>query len=395
MMRRILEISLLFIAFLSFGGKAYAQDVSAQEAKKAKLEREIAIIDRQLAENASQSSTMLSDLNLIRRKISNRKALVAEADKQVRFYNDSIYLTNREINRLKVRIDTLTSHYSRLVRSAYKNRDARVWYMYMFASQNLGQAFRRFGYFRTLSSQMKSEARKIKDMQDELGRKKERLSQLKKEAEVIKNARQKEVDELRKDEAKSDSVVKRLQKDKKKYQNQLAAKKKEVNALNREIARIIAQTIKTDDQKKDQKKSPVDMKLDGEFANNKGKLPWPAEGPLMGRFGKQYHAVYKNIELPQNNGIDIALGKGEQVKAVFDGVVSKVFVMPGYNQCVLVQHGNYFTLYCKMKGLSVKAGDKVTLGQVLGTIDTINGQTQLHFEVWKGSAPQNPEQWLR
>lgn len=395
MMRRILEISLLFIAFLSFGGKAYAQDVSAQEAKKAKLEREIAIIDRQLAENASQSSTMLSDLNLIRRKISNRKALVAEADKQVRLYNDSIYLTNREINRLKVRIDTLTSHYSRLVRSAYKNRDARVWYMYMFASQNLGQAFRRFGYFRTLSSQMKSEARKIKDMQDELGRKKERLSQLKKEAEVIKNARQKEVDELRKDEAKSDSVVKRLQKDKKKYQNQLATKKKEVNALNREIARIIAQTIKTDDQKKDQKKSPVDMKLDGEFANNKGKLPWPAEGPLMGRFGKQYHAVYKNIELPQNNGIDIALGKGEQVKAVFDGVVSKVFVMPGYNQCVLVQHGNYFTLYCKMKGLSVKAGDKVTLGQVLGTIDTINGQTQLHFEVWKGSAPQNPEQWLR
>ena len=395
MMRRILEISLLFIAFLSFGGKAYAQDVSAQEAKKAKLEREIAIIDRQLAENASQSSTMLSDLNLIRRKISNRKALVAEADKQVRLYNDSIYLTNREINRLKVRIDTLTSHYSRLVRSAYKNRDARVWYMYMFASQNLGQAFRRFGYFRTLSSQMKSEARKIKDMQDELGRKKERLSQLKKEAEVIKNARQKEVDELRKDEAKSDSVVKRLQKDKKKYQNQLAAKKKEVNALNREIARIIAQTIKTDDQKKDQKKSPVDMKLDGEFANNKGKLPWPAEGPLMGRFGKQYHAVYKNIELPQNNGIDIALGKGEQVKAVFDGVVSKVFVMPGYNQCVLVQHGNYFTLYCKMKGLSVKSGDKVTLGQVLGTIDTINGQTQLHFEVWKGSAPQNPEQWLR
>ena len=395
MMRRILEISLLLVAFLSCGGKAYAQDVSAQEAKKAKLEREIAIIDRQLAENASQSSTMLSDLNLIRRKISNRKALVAEADKQVRLYNDSIYLTNREINRLKVRIDTLTSHYSRLVRSAYKNRDVRVWYMYMFASQNLGQAFRRFGYFRTLSSQMKSEARKIKDMQDELGRKKERLSQLKKEAEVIKNARQKEVDELRKDEAKSDSVVKRLQKDKKKYQNQLAAKKKEVNALNREIARIIAQTIKTDDQKKDQKKSPVDMKLDGEFANNKGKLPWPAEGPLMGRFGKQYHAVYKNIELPQNNGIDIALGKGEQVKAVFDGVVSKVFVMPGYNQCVLVQHGNYFTLYCKMKGLSVKAGDKVTLGQVLGTIDTINGQTQLHFEVWKGSAPQNPEQWLR
>ena len=395
MMLRCLKISFAVIVFLVLGRTAFAQDVSAQEERKARLEREIAIIDRQLADNASQSSTMLSDLTLIRKKISNRQALVADADRQVRRYNDSIYLTNREINRLKVRIDTLTSHYSRLVRSAYKNRDARVWYMYMLASDNLGQAFRRFGYFRNLSAQMKNEAQRIRDMQDELAVKRERLSLLKKESEAVKAARVKEVEELRKDESKADSVVKRLQKDRKKYQSQLTAKKKEVNALNREIARIIAQAMKTEDQKKTQQKAQVDMKLDGEFSNNKGKLPWPAEGPVVGRFGKQFHPVYKSLELPQNNGIDIALGKGDSVKAVFNGVVSNVFVMPGYNQCVLVQHGNYFTLYCKMKGLSVKAGDKVVTGQVLGTIDTIGGQTQLHFEVWKGSAPQNPEQWLR
>ena len=93
--------------------------------------------------------------------------------------------------------------------------------------------------------------------------------------------------------------------------------------------------------------------------------------------------------------MDIALSKGTEVKAVFDGVVTQVFVMPGYNQCVLVQHGNYFTLYCKMKSVAVKAGTKVKTGETLGTIDTINGQTQLHFEVWKGKDPQNPEQWLR
>ena len=395
MMRCILKISLLMIAFLAMGQGAYAQDVSAQKEKKARLEREIAIIDKQLAENASRSSNTLSDLTLIRKKISNRKSLVTEADRQVRRYNDSIYLVNREINRLKVRIDTLTSHYSRLVLSAYKNRDAKVWYMYMFASENLGQAFRRFGYFRNLSTQMKSEAQKIREMQEELERKKERVTQLKKDSEAVKSQRQNELNELRKDESKADAVVKRLQKDRKKYQSELTAKKKEVNALNKEIQRIIAQAMKGEGQKTDTKKTEVDMKLDGEFANNKGKLPWPADGPVMSRFGKQYHPVYKNLELPSNNGIDIALEKGTQVRSVFDGVVSKVLVMPGYNQCVLVQHGNYFTLYCKMKGLSVKAGDKVTTGQALGTIDTIGGQTQLHFEVWKGSAPQNPEQWLR
>ena len=396
MMLRCLKIIVLSLSLLVFAPGVKAQDTRAQEERKARLEREIAIIDRQLADNASQSSSMLSDLTLIRKKISNRKALVTEADRQVRKYADSIYLTNREITRLQVRIDTLTSHYSRLVMSAYKNRDARVWYMYMFASDNLGQAFRRFGYFRNLSSQMKSEAQRIRDMQDELAVKKERLDKMKKESEAVKASRQKELDELRKDENKADGVVKRLQKDRKKYQNQLTAKKKEVNALNREIARIIAAAMKTDDQKKkDQVRAQLDMKLDAEFANNQGKLPWPAEGPVVSRFGKQYHPVYKNLELPPNNGVDIALAKGTQVKAVFDGVVKQVMVMPGYNQCVLIQHGNYFTLYCKLKSLNVAEGDKVKTSDVIGTVDSIGGQVQLHFEVWKGSSPQNPEIWLK
>lgn len=396
MYRRIRYI-FIFAVLLSVSMAASAQDTRAQEERKARLEREIAIIDKQLAENASQSSSMLTDLNLIRKKISNRKALVSESDRQIRQYSDSIYLAQKEINRLQARVDTLTAHYSRLVLSAYKNRDSRIWYMYMFASDNLGQAFRRFGYFRNLSTQMKNEAKSIRGMQDELTRKKERLAVLKKDAEAVKAERQKELDNLKKDESKADNVVRKLQKDRKKYQSQLASKKKEIDALNREIARLIADAMKKDGQKTSGRKpkAPVDTKLDAEFSRNKGKLPWPADGPVVSRFGKHYHPVYKNLELPPNNGVDIALSRGEHVKAVFDGVVSQVLVMPGYNQCVLIQHGNYFTLYCKMKNIAVKAGDKVSTGQLLGDIDTINGQTQLHFEVWKGKDPQNPEAWLR
>lgn len=387
----------MVVVLLSVSMAASAQDTRAQEEKKARLEREIAIIDKQLAQNASQSSSMLTDLSLIRKKISNRKALVSESDRVIRQYSDSIYLAQKEINRLQARVDTLTAHYSKLVLSAYKNRDSRIWYMYMFASDNLGQAFRRFGYFRNLSTQMKNEAKSIRTMQDELALKQERLALLKKDAQAVKAERQKELDNLRKDESKADSVVKKLQKDRKKYQSQLASKKKEINALNREIERLIANAMNKDGQKTGSKKpkAPVDMKLDAEFSKNKGKLPWPADGPVVSRFGKHYHPVYKNLELPPNNGVDIALAKGEHVKAVFDGVVSQVLVMPGYNQCVLVQHGNYFTLYCKMKNIAVKAGDKVKTGQLIGDIDTINGQTQLHFEVWKGKDPQNPETWLR
>ena len=396
-MYRILRYIYMVVVLLSVSMAASAQDTRAQEEKKARLEREIAIIDKQLAENASQSSSMLTDLSLIRKKISNRKALVSESDRVIRQYSDSIYLAQKEINRLQARVDTLTAHYSKLVLSAYKNRDSRIWYMYMFASDNLGQAFRRFGYFRNLSTQMKNEAKSIRAMQDELALKQERLALLKKDAEAVRAERKKELDNLKKDESKADNVVKKLQKDRKKYQSQLASKKKEINALNREIERLIANAMNKDGQKTGSKKpkAPVDMKLDAEFSKNKGKLPWPADGPVVSRFGKHYHPVYKNLELPPNNGVDIALAKGEHVKAVFDGVVSQVLVMPGYNQCVLVQHGNYFTLYCKMKNIAVKAGDKVKTGQLIGDIDTINGQTQLHFEVWKGKDPQNPETWLR
>lgn len=390
--RKLLTLTFLLLSAVV----TFAQDVTSQKERRERLEREIAIIDRQLAANASQSRSLDADLALVRKKISNRKALVADSDRQIRQYSDSIYLTNRSINRLNARIDTLTSHYSRLVMSAYRNRDTRVWYMYMFASENLGQAFRRFGYFRNLSTTMKNEATRIKDMKEELRLKKERLAQMKKEAEAVKAERVKELELLKKDEAKADNVIRKLKKDRKSYQNQIASKKKEIDKINREIARIIADAMKTDKQKaKDKKKTEADMKLDAEFSRNKGKLPWPADGPVVGSFGKHYHPVYKNLQLPPNNGIDIALSKGSSVNSVFEGAVTQVFVMPGYNQCVLIQHGNYFTLYCKLKTASVKAGDNVKTGQEIGRIDTINGQTQLHFEVWKGKDPQNPESWLK
>lgn len=394
-MRQILKIFPMVLLWLCAAVGAYAQNTKAQEAKKAKLEREIAIIDKQLAENASRSNAMLSNLTLIRKKVSNRKALVDESDRQIRKYSDDIYLKQRQINRMQARVDTLTSHYSRLVVSAYKNRDSRLWYMYMLSSDNLGQAFRRYAYFKNLSSQMNDEARKIKEAQEELVKEREALAALKKEAQALKNERVKELEVLRSEEAQADKVVKDLQRNKKTYQKQLADKKKQVNALNREIEKILTAAVKQPSSSSSKKSAPVDYKLAEEFSKNKGKLPWPADGAVVGRFGRQFHPVFKNLELPPNNGIDIAVSKNSDVKCVFKGVVKQVFVMPGYNQCVLISHGNYFTFYCKLKTVNVKAGDKVGTSDSIGKVDTINGDTQLHFEVWQNTKPQNPESWLR
>ena len=385
------------ILFLSLLSGVSAQNVSSQKDRKARLEREIAIIDKQLSANASKSSAMLSNLSLVRKKISNRKGLVKESEKEIRLYNDQIYMKQRSINRLQEKVDTLSAHYSRLVMGAYKNRDPRRWYMYILASENLGQAFRRMAYFKNLATQMNLEAIKLKEAQAELEAQRQELIALKKEAQGVKKQRVEELDKLSKEEKQASSIVANLQKDKKKYQKQLAAKKKQVEALNREIERLVSSAMKggKTSNSGSKNKMVVDTKLDAEFAKNKGKLPWPADGPIVDKFGEKYHPVYKSVRLPSNNGVDIALSHGTKVCAVFDGVVRQIVVMPGYNKCVLVQHGSHFTFYCKMGNVSVRAGDKVSMGQSLGTVDTINGQTLLHFQVWQNNKPQNPEYWLK
>ena len=119
------------------------------------------------------------------------------------------------------------------------------------------------------------------------------------------------------------------------------------------------------------------------------------EGVVVERFGKHKHPVYENVELPQNNGVTLTVKRGTEARAVFDGKVTQIFVLPGYNQCVLVSHGAYFTLYAKLKSIAVKAGSSVKTGQVIGTVDTIAGEDLFHFELWKGNTPQNPEAWLQ
>ena len=389
---RILYASALAVAALLSVMPLHSQDISVHEKRKQQLEKDIELIDRQLSENESRSRSMLSDLTLIRAQISSRTALVAESNRLIRKYSDEIYLTQLQINRLDARIDTLKVHFAKLVRSAYKNRDAKVWYMYILASENLGQAFRRYSYFRNLSSEMGRQAEEIRSAEEELQKKKEGLQKMKTDAEKAKRQVEQEVGELRAEEKKAEDIVARLKQDRRKYEKELASKRKEVDALNKEIERLIAAAMK----RKDKGKEPeIDYALDAEFSNNKGKLPWPVDGVVVDRFGQHYHPVFRTVKLPFNNGISIAVARNARVKAVFDGVVKQIVVMPGYNQCVLIQHGNWFSFYCKLQGTTVKAGDKVKTGQVIGIVDTINGDTQLHFQIWQKQTPQNPELWLR
>lgn len=405
-MRKVFVIlSLMLCCLVPAAGQS--NSMKKLENERAQLEKDIALLGRKLDQNSKSSSEALNNLTLVKGKISAREKLIASCDETLKLLKDSISTCQGQIDILQARHDTLSLYYGRLVRGAYKNRDSRLWYMYILASENIGQGLRRAAYLRSLSAQMSSQALKIRETSAELEVEKERLLVLKGQADDVRAQQVQERRQLEKEASQVNNLVDQLTKDRKKYQKQLQEKNRQKEALNKKIADLIRKEREAAQKKNSGGKkssgdasgkktsTEIDAKLSGEFAANKGRLPWPVEGAIVERFGKHNHPVYTNVELPQNNGVTLVVKRGSQAKAVFNGTVTQIVVLPGYNQCVLVSHGNYYTLYSKLRTVAVKVGDKVTTGQVVGIVDTIGGEDLFHFELWKDSTPQNPENWLR
>ena len=385
-MKRLLAIILIVTAAIMEAG---AQDVSAQREAKRKLEEEIAFIDNQLKNIINRQKASTQQLTIVQRQVSNRKKLVDEADAEIRVLRTQINNTTAQINALQANLDTLNYYYNDLIYNAYKNRDNKVWFMYILGSENIGQGYRRFAYLGNLSESANAQADAILQTQEQLKVEKARLDSLVVVATATRQQRQREYDNMKADEQKSKSLVNSLNKSKNQYTKDLQAKKKQVDALNKEIERILKKEVSS------QKAEAIDYTLAGRFEDNKGKLPWPVQGVITGRFGNHNHPVYKNIQLPTNNGVDITAARNASVKCVFDGTVKQVLVMPGYSQCVLVQHGTYYTFYCRLGKVSVKANQKIKAGDEIGTLDVTDDASVLHFQIWKGTDKQNPESWLR
>ncbi|MCR4570461.1 MAG: peptidoglycan DD-metalloendopeptidase family protein [Bacteroidales bacterium] len=408
-MRKVLHIALVALVLLAGTSPASAQKKESRkslESQISKIEKDIELLNNKLKDNSRSSQQALSSLTLVQGKVASREKLITECDQSIRVLDDSIKVCQKELDRLQARYDTLSLYYNRLVRNAYKNRDSRMWYMYVLSSESMGQALRRFGYLRRFASQMSDQAKRIQETEAELEVERERLTGLKEEAAELRSKTVQERAKLRDEEAEAARMVNQLKKDRNKFQQQLQEKNRQKQALNKKIAEIIraeqeaakkAASGKKGSSGSSSKKTTsteIDTKLSNEFASNKGKLPWPVEGVIVDRFGKHRHPVYENVEM-QNDGVTLTVKRGSQVKAVFNGTVTRIFVMPGYNQCVLVSHGNYYTMYTMLKTVSVKLNQKISTGDVIGTVDTIGGEDQFHFELWKDVEPQNPESWLR
>lgn len=390
----------LTMLFLAIAASAHGQSVDEHRARIEKIEGEIRLLDNQIRSTSQKQKNTLDELVFIKRKIENREFILKEIDKELKRLESAITLKNSEIRRNERELDTLEKRYGHLVLNTYKNRDTRIWFLYILSSKSIGQGYRRWEYLKDYADAINRQGEEIKSMRKEIIAQKDTLVRLKNNTVATQREREREYETLLAEQKEMERYSKQLASNQNKYRRELASKRNEVEKLNREVERLLAQAIKQQEQKSTDKEDyPVfaasTAQLTADFASNKGKLPWPVDnGVIIEKFGQHYHPLFKGVKLPFNNGINISTSAGKSVKSVFHGVVSRVVIIPGYNQCVLVEHGNYFTFYCKLADVSVKVGDKVGTGDIIGTLAVSNNTSTLHFELWNKTIKQDPELWL-
>ena len=207
-----------------------------------------------------------------------------------------------------------------------------------------------------------------------------------------------EINYLEKEQSQKSKLKKNLQSRERQLKKAKREKEKQTAALDRQIQKIILSETSAKKDKPGNKTyalTPSEMKLSSSFASNRGKLPWPTErGIISGTYGVHQHPVLKKVKV-KNNGIDIATSKNSEARAVFNGKVVSITKISNTNLAVIIKHGEYFTVYSNLDKVFVKKDDNIITKELIGQIHTdLKGNTELHFEVWKGSALQNPTYWV-
>lgn len=409
-----LRLAFTVCAALLFFSASAQNNKKELERRKEQIRKDIEMTNKMLDETKNNKKNSMSHLITLTKKINYRNELINTIGEELVDIDGQIGGIERQKQHLEVELDTLKSQYARMLRYAYKNQSSYSRLMFLFASADFNQAYKRMRYLQEYSDYRKHQRDVIDNMQDSLVRLKQQLQGKRVDKTHLLTAKEQERLNLTQEKEEQVQVVSNLSQREKELKNKLKEKQKEEARLSRAIEDIIRKEIAAAKAAADRKAAasgrkkptatttaealtatPEALKLSTAFEDNRGKLPWPVEqGFISSSYGRHPHPVWKNVET-NNNGVDIASGKGSTARAVFEGTVSNVLVLPGY-YAVLMQHGEFFTLYSNLESVNVKAGDKVAVKQAIGSIktDDDDGKTEVHLEIWKGSNRMDPETWL-
>ena len=400
-MRLLNKIYLLLFIFLSLGLKAqnYQERQKQLEAQKISIKKEIQQINNLINDSKKKSRGLADELEDIQLKISVRDRLIRVNNSQVTNLNNIISNQNERIADLEVDLKKLKDEYSKIVYSSYKKRSSEMKLMFLFASDNINQAFRRFQYFKQYSKYRKEQANKIVSLQEEISNNIDSLDKRKIEKQNVVKENQSVRQTLNQDRILQNNLYNNLLKDQKNYAVEIQEKEKQARLIDNEIQKLIRLAIAESNNNNNSSNfalTPEGRLISSNFQSNKGRLPWPVrEGIITRRFGTQPHPVVRTTTI-NSNGISIATSVNSIAYSVFEGEVLSVYGFSGGNPGVLIRHGKYISNYQNLSSIFVKKGDKVMANDEIGIVFTneSTGKTVLKFNIFNELKPENPTIWL-
>lgn len=400
-MRLLNKIYLLLFISLSLGLKAqnYQERQKQLEAQKISIKKEIQQINNLINDSRKKSRGLADELEDIQLKISVRDRLIRINNSQVNNLNNIISNQNERIADLEVDLKKLKDEYSKIVFSSYKKRSSEMKLMFLFASDNINQAFRRFQYFKQYSKYRKEQANKIVSLQEEISNNIDSLDKRKIEKQKVVKENQLVRQTLNQDRIKQNNLYNNLLKDQKNYAVEIQEKEKQARLIDNEIQKLIRLAIAESNNNNNSSNfalTPEGRLISSNFQSNKGRLPWPVrEGVITRRFGTQPHPVVRTTTI-NSNGISIATSANSIAYSVFEGEVLSVYGFSGGNPGVLIRHGKYISNYQNLSSIFVKKGDKVMANDEIGIVFTnkSTGKTVLKFNIFNELKPENPTIWL-
>jgi len=430
MMKKLLFTVLIFAGIMPAVYAQTGSDKGQLEKERQEIQNELKEMQDMYSNLKGKTKTSLRQLNILKNKIRLQERYINSVNKELKMIDDDIYLSNLEIFRLQKQLDTLKAQYARTIVYAYKNRSNYDYVNFIFSANSFNDAIKRISYLKSYRSYREKQVTTILETQQLIAKRQQQQLGRKQEKNVALQNQTKQRNELDVQRKEKDAVVTDLKTQEKDLSKEIAAKKKrdrdlqnaiaaiirrEIDAARKEAERKAAEeaknvapvtkpatgsttTVKTTPAKKPESYLDLnasDVKLNGQFEQNKGRLPWPVDNGFVSVHFGPY--TIEGTKLKDNNpGVTIATpNAGGTVKAVFDGEVAAIHNY-GDGVAVVIRHGKYFTSYSNLSGVTVSKGASVKTGQVIGKVgEAQDGDGgQVDFMLMIENKNVNPEQWL-
>lgn len=410
-------LSLIFVCATTF---VWAQDSQQEklEQRKAQILQEIKDNEKMLQSVRKKEKSAVNEYLIQANKIKLKEKLINTTAKQERILSNDMYINQVKVNKLKKELAVLKEDYAKMILKSYKSRSEQSRAMFILSSESFLQAYKRAQYLKQYTTFRKNQGLEIQEKSAQLVDFNAKLDGQRQVKKKIIAENQKEKQSLEVEKKEQQKLVNSIKKDKNRIAADIKAKQSESKRIDRQIDRLIREAIAEANRKAAAEKAkenpgstapkapvssskivltPEDKVLAADFKANKGRLPWPVEkGFISLGYGDQPHPLYPSISV-HNSGVEITTEDGAKARAVFAGEVFSVMVLSPVNTVVMIQHGDYFSVYQNLSKVFVSKGEKVSIKQNIGKVRTSGdtGKTVIKFLILQNTTNSDPENWLQ